>query len=49
LSEAQIEAQMREAREEVAAAVETANAAPWPDPGAAFEDIQDIGSGRWHN
>jgi TPP-dependent pyruvate/acetoin dehydrogenase alpha subunit len=49
LSEAQIETQMREAREEVAAAVESAAAAPWPDPSEAFTDIQDTGSDRWQN
>ena len=45
----EIEAVMREAREEVAAAVASAAAAPWPAPTAAFEDIQDMGSGRWQN
>ncbi|HRO60846.1 MAG TPA: NAD-dependent epimerase/dehydratase family protein, partial [Burkholderiaceae bacterium] len=27
----------------------SAAAAPWPEPAAAFEDIQDTGSGRWQN
>ena len=49
IGDEQIEAVMREAREEVAAAVASAAAAPWPEPGAAFDDIQDTGSGRWLN
>lgn len=44
---AQIDAMMQAARAEVAAAVAFATQAPWPDPGAAFTDIQDIGAGRW--
>jgi pyruvate dehydrogenase E1 component alpha subunit len=36
-----------DAEREIAAAVATANAAPFPDPAAAYGDIQDIGSGRW--
>jgi len=42
-----IEARMWAAREEVAAAVASAEAAPWPAASAAFEDVQDTGSGRW--
>jgi pyruvate dehydrogenase E1 component alpha subunit len=49
VGDADIDAVMREAREEVAAALASADAAPWPDPAAAFEDIQDTGSGRWQN
>jgi len=49
VSEAAIDEVMREARDEVAAAVASADAAPWPEPGAAYEDIQDTGSGRWQN
>jgi pyruvate dehydrogenase E1 component alpha subunit len=49
VSEAAIEEVMREACDEVAAAVASADAAPWPEPGAAYEDIQDTGSGRWRN
>lgn len=37
-----------QAREEVAAALASADAAPWPQAGAAFTDIQDSGAGRWH-
>src|SRR5690606_26368959 len=44
ISDERIEAVMREAREEVAAAVASAAAAPWPEPAAAFDDIQDTGS-----
>ncbi len=42
-----IEAQMRAARDEVAAALASADAAAWPAAQAAFEDVQDTGSGRW--
>jgi len=42
-----IEAQMRAARDEVAAALASADAASWPAAQAAFEDVQDTGSGRW--
>jgi pyruvate dehydrogenase E1 component alpha subunit len=37
----------REAEEEVRKALEVAAAAPWPQPGAAYTDIQDAGAGRW--
>lgn len=36
-----------EAEREVAAALAAANAAPWPDPEAAFEDVQTTGAGQW--
>jgi pyruvate dehydrogenase E1 component alpha subunit len=49
VADAEIDAAMRAAREEVAAAVASADAAPWPEPAQAFEDIQDMGSGRWQN
>ena len=42
-----IEARMRAARDEVAAALASADAAAWPAEQAAFEDVQDTGSGRW--
>jgi pyruvate dehydrogenase E1 component alpha subunit len=32
---------------EVDAALAGADAAPWPDPAAAFTDIQDTGAGQW--
>ncbi|MFP5406414.1 MAG: thiamine pyrophosphate-dependent dehydrogenase E1 component subunit alpha, partial [Gammaproteobacteria bacterium] len=47
IDEAAIDAVMREARAEVTAAIASADAAPWPQASAAFEDIQDTGSGRW--
>jgi len=37
----------RAARAEVAGAIETASAAPWPDAAVAFADVQDTGAGRW--
>jgi pyruvate dehydrogenase E1 component alpha subunit len=37
----------REAEEEVAAAVAAADAAPWPEASAAFEDVQTTGAGTW--
>ena len=37
----------RDAEEEVRNAVAAAAAAPWPNPAAAYTDIQDTGSGRW--
>lgn len=36
-----------EAKAEMAAARKDANAAPWPDPGVAFEDVQDTGAVAW--
>lgn len=42
-----IEAIMIEARAEVAAAVQSAEAAPWPDAASAYSQIQDTGAGRW--
>jgi TPP-dependent pyruvate/acetoin dehydrogenase alpha subunit len=38
----------RAAREEVAAAVAAAEAAPWPEAASAYTDVQDIGAGQWH-
>ncbi len=38
---------MAEARAEVDAALASAAAAPWPEDAAAFEEVQDEGSGRW--
>ncbi|MGD9945458.1 MAG: thiamine pyrophosphate-dependent dehydrogenase E1 component subunit alpha [Burkholderiaceae bacterium] len=42
-----MDALMSAARDEVAAAMASADAAPWPAESAAFEDIQDTGAGRW--
>jgi len=35
------------AQAEVEAALAVADAAPWPEPGAAFGDVQDTGAGQW--
>lgn len=37
----------REAEEEVNAALKAADAAPWPQAQAAFEDVQTTGAGTW--
>jgi acetoin:2,6-dichlorophenolindophenol oxidoreductase subunit alpha len=37
-----------EATAEVEAALATADAAPWPEAGAAFTDVQTTGAGQWH-
>jgi len=37
----------KQVAEEVAGAMRVAAAAPWPDRGGAYTDIQDVGSGRW--
>jgi TPP-dependent pyruvate/acetoin dehydrogenase alpha subunit len=37
----------RQVNEEVALALQTAGAAPWPDKSGAYTDIQDTGNGRW--
>jgi len=44
---AELDAIDREASEEVAAALAAADAAPWPEPAAAFADVQDAGAGQW--
>jgi TPP-dependent pyruvate/acetoin dehydrogenase alpha subunit len=36
-----------EAKAEMAAARAQANAAPWPEPSVAFEDVQDVGAVAW--
>ena len=41
------EALERAARQEVAAAVAAAEAAPWPDAASAYTDVQDTGAGQW--
>jgi len=35
------------ARDEVDTALAVADAAPWPEPGAAFTDVQTTGAGQW--
>ena len=37
-----------EAEAEIAAAVEAATAAAWPEPAEAYRDVQDVGQGRWY-
>jgi TPP-dependent pyruvate/acetoin dehydrogenase alpha subunit len=43
IEEAEIEALRRTAEDEAARALEVARAAPWPEPGHAVIDVQDIG------
>lgn len=47
VAQTRIDAAMDDARAEIGVAIETAGAAPWPEPGAAYTDIQDTGAGRW--
>ena len=35
------------ARDEVDTALAIADAAPWPEPAAAFTDVQTVGEGQW--
>jgi len=42
-----LEAIEREAQQEVEAALAAADAAPWPEAGAAFTDVQTTGAGTW--
>ena len=42
-----IDAVMSEARAEVAAAVASAQAAPWPLASSAWAEVQDTGNGQW--
>lgn len=37
----------REAAQEVEAALDAAELAPWPDPSAAYADVQTTGAGQW--
>ncbi len=43
----QVETIRREAEAEVRKALAVAAAAPWPETGAAYTDVQDAGAGRW--
>jgi pyruvate dehydrogenase E1 component alpha subunit len=45
---ATLEAIEREAQEEVHRALSRAAEAPWPQPEAAFTDVQDSGAGQWY-
>lgn len=47
VTQTQIDAVMKAARDEVAAAVRSALAAPWPDAAAAWSEIQDTGAAQW--
>ncbi|MFM1987436.1 MAG: hypothetical protein RJA99_393 [Pseudomonadota bacterium] len=47
VAEAAVDAVMADARAELARAIEAAAAAPWPDPQAAWTDVQDVGAGVW--
>ncbi|HEV8095964.1 MAG TPA: thiamine pyrophosphate-dependent dehydrogenase E1 component subunit alpha [Burkholderiales bacterium] len=44
---AQLDAIRAQAEVEVESALLAAGSAPWPDPRAAYTDIQDTGAGRW--
>jgi pyruvate dehydrogenase E1 component alpha subunit len=44
---AELDAVAAAARAEIQAALDAADAAPWPSPQAAFTDVQDTGAGRW--
>ena len=44
---ATIDAIENAARDEVDTALAVADAAPWPEPAAAFTDVQTVGEGQW--
>ncbi len=46
-TQVQIDAIDREALAEIAHALEVAEAAPWPEPSAAYDDIMNSGAGVW--
>jgi TPP-dependent pyruvate/acetoin dehydrogenase alpha subunit len=48
VSAATLDAIENAARDEVDTALAIADAAPWPEAGAAFTDVQTIGAGQWH-
>ena len=48
VSAAALDAIENTARDEVDTALAVADAAPWPDPGDAFTDVQTTGAGQWH-
>ncbi|RYF30738.1 MAG: thiamine pyrophosphate-dependent dehydrogenase E1 component subunit alpha, partial [Comamonadaceae bacterium] len=48
VSAADLDAIDAAAHAEVDAALEAADAAPWPDASAAFTDVQTTGAGQWH-
>ncbi len=47
VSSASLEAIDAAARAEIAAALEIAGKAPWPDPSSAYEDVMNSGAGVW--
>jgi pyruvate dehydrogenase E1 component alpha subunit len=47
VAQGEIDALLQAARAEVAAAIASAQSAPWPEAGAAFSQIQDTGAGQW--
>ena len=47
-SSAELDAIDAAANAEVALAMQTADAAPWPEPSGAFTDIQTTGDGQWY-
>jgi acetoin:2,6-dichlorophenolindophenol oxidoreductase subunit alpha len=46
-TDAEVQTLRQSAADEIAAAVEAAHAAPWPEADAAFTDVQTVGAGRW--
>ena len=48
VSAAELDAIDDAAQAEVEAALQAADAAPWPDASAAFTDVQTTGAGQWH-
>ena len=48
VSAATLDAIENAARDEVDTALAIAEAAPWPEPGAAFTDVQTTGAGQWY-
>ena len=44
---AALDAVLAAARSEIDGALAAAEAAPWPVPSAAYEDIADAGAGTW--
>ena len=49
VSEASLDADRADARERIASAVREAESAPWPDPAALFDDVQDtLGRSPWN-
>ncbi|WHZ12882.1 MAG: acetoin dehydrogenase E1 component alpha-subunit [Burkholderiaceae bacterium] len=47
VSQAEIDRIVEAARAEIAHALEVAEAAPWPEAGAAYEQVQNTGAGVW--